>query len=280
MSLKKIFLSSKKFSVKHVNFFSIYEKEFAEFKNKKINFLEIGVLHGGSLEMWKNFFLKAKIYGADINHRSLGAKGREGRIDKDNFKIFIGDQRSKIFWSKIKKKIGEIDILIDDGGHTNEQNINTIINALPLMSNKSKIIIEDTHCSYMSSFGNPHKYSTINFCKTIIDSINLESELLYNSQNKNRISNINFYSGLVVIDIDRDLASKEKKIIFNNGKKFIENILSNKYENNFFLNCFYNIYNKFYSIIFFRNIFESIIFLINFLMNFKLIKKFKFFLKK
>jgi hypothetical protein len=273
MTLKEYFLKSKNFSVKHNNFFSIYEKELFEYKIKEFNLLEIGILHGGSLQMWKEYFPNAKIFGADINPRS-------SEFLKKEYTIIHGDQTKKKFWDKIKSTLGTIDILIDDGGHTNDQNISTIINALPLMSNKSKIIIEDTHASYMNSFGNPHRFSSINFCKTIIDSLNFESDLVYNKENISRISNINFYTGIVVIDINKELASKEKKIVFNSGEKINEDILSNKYENNFYLNIAYKYYKKFYSIGSLRKLIELVLYLKNFSINFTLFKKFYFFLKK
>ncbi|MBK9346116.1 MAG: glycosyltransferase family 2 protein [Burkholderiales bacterium] len=53
---------------KWMHYFEIYERHFGQFRNQPISLLEFGVLHGGSLQMWKHYFGKqAKIYGADIN---------------------------------------------------------------------------------------------------------------------------------------------------------------------------------------------------------------------
>ena len=89
MNLKNLFFNSKKFSVKHNNYFSIYEKELSSYRTRKFNLLEIGILHGGSLHMWDEYFPNAKIFGADINQKSYDAC-------KDDFKIIIGDQTQKI----------------------------------------------------------------------------------------------------------------------------------------------------------------------------------------
>ena len=71
--------------------------------------------------MWKNFFgKKAKIIGIELNPESK-------KLEKKGFKIFNGDQSNPDFWKNFYKKIGKIDILIDDGGHTNLQQITTLM---------------------------------------------------------------------------------------------------------------------------------------------------------
>ena len=58
------FQKSKFFSIKHENFFPIYEKTFQKYRGKPIVFVEIGVWHGGSLFMWRDYFGKdARIIG-------------------------------------------------------------------------------------------------------------------------------------------------------------------------------------------------------------------------
>ena len=42
-----------------------YEKYFFEFKEKKINLLEIGFRHGASLCLWSNYFKNGYILGLD-----------------------------------------------------------------------------------------------------------------------------------------------------------------------------------------------------------------------
>ena len=64
--------------------------------------------------------------------------------------------------------------ILDDGGHSNDQQISTTINTIPNINDDGLLVIEDTHTSYMQQFGNPHKYSFINFSKKIIDEINFK----------------------------------------------------------------------------------------------------------
>jgi len=41
---------------KWVHYFEIYERHLERFRGRDINMLEIGVSHGGSLQMWKHYF--------------------------------------------------------------------------------------------------------------------------------------------------------------------------------------------------------------------------------
>ena len=104
---------------KWTHYFEIYDRHFRKFKDKEINILEIGVSHGGSLQMWRDYFGgKTNIYGIDVNPKCKKLE------DKDT-KIFIGSQSDRNFLREIKEKIPKIDILIDDGGHTMTQQIVT-----------------------------------------------------------------------------------------------------------------------------------------------------------
>ena len=69
--------------------------------------------------MWRDYLGEnARIIGIDLNP--------EAKIfEKEGFEIFIGDQQSPKFWDYFFHEVGKIDILLDDGGHTNEQQIMT-----------------------------------------------------------------------------------------------------------------------------------------------------------
>ena len=64
----KAFIKSPYKSIKHSSYFEVYDELFSKYRNKEITFVEIGVLNGGSLFMWRNFFgSRAKIIGIDLN---------------------------------------------------------------------------------------------------------------------------------------------------------------------------------------------------------------------
>ena len=45
--------------------------------------------------------------------------------------------------------MGKIDILLDDGGHKNIQQITTFMESIRYIKKGGKIIVEDTHTSFM-----------------------------------------------------------------------------------------------------------------------------------
>ena len=116
------------------HYFEIYDRHFSRFRGKPINVLEIGVGQGGSLQMWKEYFgPSARIFGIDINPNCKA-------VEEDRIRIFIGDQEDQAFLAASADKIGRIDILIDDGGHTMQQQINTFEELLQVASGKWAVL--------------------------------------------------------------------------------------------------------------------------------------------
>ena len=137
-NLKKSFKLSPKYSIKWNNYFEIYENLFKRFQKKKITLVEVGIGNGGSLFMWQDYFgPKANIIGVELNPDAK-------KLEKNGFKIFIGDQSNPDFWKKFYKKVGKIDILIDDGGHTNLQQITTLMEAIKNVIRVNLVVIENS----------------------------------------------------------------------------------------------------------------------------------------
>lgn len=217
--LLNYFNQSKYYSLKYKNYFPVYEKLFSKFRGKKITFVEIGVLSGGSLFMWKNYFGKdARIIGVELNPDAK-------RFEKDGFEIHIGNQSDENFWKDFFNKVGEVDIILDDGGHTNFQQVVTCCSCIPFIKDKGLMVVEDVFHSYGLSYGakgffNPSKYSFINFCKKSIDDVNFrfpESKNFKFSLNK-FIYSIEFFESIVAFNIDKGLCSSVNEVIFSKGK--------------------------------------------------------------
>ena len=274
LELFKLFKKSKKFSIKWSSYFQVYEKIFSKYKNKKIKFVEIGVANGGSLFMWQKFFGKrAKIIGIDLNPNAK-------KLEKYGFKIYLGSQSDKNFWENFYKKEGKIDILLDDGGHKNLQQISTVHYSLPHIKDGGKIVIEDTSVSYVKrEFYNPSKYSFINYAKNIIDIIHRRSPLLNKNLNfyAKKIFFVEFFESIVVFSIDskkcflnkevKNNAKNEWAIDYRHNEYFreLKSKLGKEYR---FLNK-KNFFRKVIRKLFYRN------FLFNLLDNFKIKKIFK-----
>ena len=206
---------------------------FNSYKNKNIIFVEIGIANGGSLEIWKKYFGKnSRIIGIDINPACK-------IFEKDGYEIFIGNQSCPKFWNFFFKKVGKVDIILDDGGHTNLDQIITTLNTVGKIKNNGLLVIEDTHTSYTKEYNSSAKYSFVNFAKKLIDDINLNS----NSYLRKFIYSILFFDSIIVFKINRNKC-KLNKLIQNRGKNYnIENLtwMGNELNINFVNKIFFYI---------------------------------------
>ena len=217
--LLNYFSQSKYYSLKYKNYFPVYEKLFSKFRGKKITFVEIGVLSGGSLFMWKDYFGKdARIIGVELNPEAK-------KFEKEGFEIYIGNQSDENFWKGFFDKVGEVDIVLDDGGHTNFQQIVTCCSCIPSIKENGIMVVEDVFHSYGLSYGakgffNPSKYSFINFCKKSIDDINFrfpESKKFRFSLNE-YIYSAEFFESIVAFKINKNLCSSKNEVIYSKGE--------------------------------------------------------------
>ena len=262
-SLISLFEESEYHTIKYRNYFPIYEKLFSKFVNKKITFVEIGVFSGGSLFMWRKYFGKdARIIGVDLNSDAK-------RFEKDGFEIFIGNQSDENFWKAFFEKVGDVDIILDDGGHTNFQQIVTACCCIPHIKDNGILAVEDVYHSYGVSHGskgffNPSKYSFINFCKKIVDDINYRfpgSKNFKFSLNE-YIYSIEFFESLVSFKIDRKLCKIKNEVLRNKGYDILAKDLSHQHEENLpGSNKFVLKYKKFHKS--FRGNLKYIVFKIN-----------------
>jgi len=247
--LFELFYDSKKKSTKWEKYFPIYEELLSKYKDKEITFVEIGVLNGGSLEIWKKYFgKKARIIGIDKNPKCK-------QFENENYEIFIGSQSDPIFWRNFYKNIGKVDIILDDGGHTNYQQITTLVESINFIKDGGIHIVEDVHTSYFKRYGNPNKYSFINFSKKSIDDINCTFPKPGNfnySLNKS-VYSIEYYESIVVFKINRNLCNVNK-LITNKGIDSEIQDLASIYD---YLN-FQNKYPSLYKFKFIRNILRII----------------------
>lgn len=200
------------------HYFDIYERHFRKYVGEEIVVLEIGVFHGGSLRMWKDYFGdRAKIYGIDINPRCK-------ELEEDNVEILIGSQSDWGFLKELKKTIPRIDILIDDGGHTMKQQIITFQELFDHVKDDGVYLCEDVHTSYEIAYGGGYKRrkTFVEFSKKLVDSLNAyhseQPGLKVNSFTRSTAS-IHFYDSIVVFE--KQLRSKP--IDLKSGNPYFEN---------------------------------------------------------
>lgn len=149
------------------HYFEIYERHLAPYRGRPVRLVEFGVFHGGSLQMWRHYLgPQAEIVGVDINPQCA-------TLAEPGIAIEIGDQGDPALHARLKAKYGTFDIVIDDGGHTMQQQILTFQSLYPALAIGGTYLAEDLHTSYHADWGGGARRpgTFIEFAKTLIDQL-------------------------------------------------------------------------------------------------------------
>ena len=150
------------------NYTTTYEKEFEPIKDSIQSILEIGLgtiiegahssmydwktsrfidgetfndyMPGASLRAWKEYFTNAQIYGGDIQ--------QDTQFEEERIKTFLFNSTNLEECNKYLEDL-QFDIIIDDGSHNPQDQINT----MKSLYNRAKLfyIIEDIHSGNYSA---------------------------------------------------------------------------------------------------------------------------------
>lgn len=154
----------------------VYEQYFHHLKDQPIKFLEIGFYRGYSAHMWENYFSKAQLFFIDINQESYNYVNSLVRSS-----LYMVNQEDALALAAFASHVGgNFDIIIDDGGHSMNQQITSFKVLFPHIKHGGIYVIEDLHTSYaferirnkMYANSNTMQQSTIEFLKNLIDAIN------------------------------------------------------------------------------------------------------------
>ena len=175
--------------------------------------------------MWKSYFGdKVKIYGIDNNPKCKD-------LEENGIEIFIGSQSDKSFLSKIKRKIPKVDILIDDGGHTMEQQITTFEELFDHIKDNGIYLCEDLHTSYWLKYGGGLKRNGtfIEYSKDWIDFLHAyhsHQKSLQPNEFTRTVNSIHYYDSIVIIE----KKLREKPKLVKSGKISFKNKTIDKKE--------------------------------------------------
>jgi hypothetical protein len=161
-----IFYKLKLLSKKWNNYFEVYDELLKNYVGKNPKMLEIGVAHGGSLELWLKYFdNEVDLYAVDINKDFLDYKF-DAKVD-----YACVDQSSTEHWNAYLTGKPNFDIIVDDGSHDSEHQILTLITLFSKLNDGGIYVVEDTHTSYWPEWGGGlHKQGTfVEFAKQLID---------------------------------------------------------------------------------------------------------------
>ena len=147
------------------HYFEIYHRHLAQFRGRSPVVLEIGVLHGGSLEMWQRYFGPGtRVVGIDVIPECK-------RLEDEATTILIGDQADRRFLAEVRSRVPHIDIVIDDGGHQMTQQIAAFEELYPHLQPDGVYLCEDMHTSLMPEYcgGYQQQGTFLEFSKALVD---------------------------------------------------------------------------------------------------------------
>jgi SAM-dependent methyltransferase len=132
------------------HYFDVYDRHFRHLRGRSsVKVLEIGVFKGGSLRMWKEYFGPGTtVVGLDIDETCRRFENAPNRIH-----VRIGDQESVTFLAAVNREFGPFDVIIDDGGHTTAQQIQSFTNLyLAGLTEEGIYLVEDLHTNYWPEY--------------------------------------------------------------------------------------------------------------------------------
>ena len=153
-------------------FTQVYERVFGVERLSVQRLLEVGVWHGASVRMWRDWCENAQVVGVDLfkpapghsHYRSTNEAtkfyhywqiGRAG----DRLQLLAANQSSRTelgrLVSKLRKKHGEFDLVIDDGSHLQRDQQLALGYLLPLVRPGGAFVIEDIHTGVEDGYDEP-----------------------------------------------------------------------------------------------------------------------------
>lgn len=157
-----------------------YEKFFSDLVDKNIVLFELGVLRGGSMLMWRDYFLNGTIVGLDINNVDINDP--TGRT-----RFYQGSQTDIELLNKIAAENAPngFDIIIDDASHLGKLTQTSFWHLFDHHLKSGGIyVIEDWGTGYWDSWPDgkcyeklppgekrivSHDYGMVGFIKELID---------------------------------------------------------------------------------------------------------------
>ncbi|MFL6727020.1 MAG: class I SAM-dependent methyltransferase [Sphingomicrobium sp.] len=188
---------------KWIDYLDVYDRHFAKFRGTPVRMLEVGVLYGGSLELWRKYLgPDAVLFGIDITPECAQ------RVDPPN-QVRIGSQADADFLRGVVAEMGGLDIVLDDGSHRGRDQYASFKTLFPLIADGGVYAIEDVHTSYWpgdSEGGYKRRGTAIELVKQLLD----DMHAWFHSRReqlaaKEAITGIHAYESVVFIDKGRKL---------------------------------------------------------------------------
>lgn len=195
-------------TIKWEQYLPIYNKLLAPFilQGNPINLMEIGILNGGSLEIWQKFLPE----GSHITGVDISADCKKMQYN-EYIEVCIGDiSKGELINHELKDKT--FDVIVDDASHFCCNVLDNFNNTFDKLNLGGLYIIEDCHASYWKEWGGGlhGQDSTIEHFKKLVDALNyyyFKNRTILNAKDKefyekyhSQIASITFYDSIIVIE--------------------------------------------------------------------------------
>jgi len=134
-----------------------FERHFGHLRDKPVKILELGVLRGGSLLMWNEYFSEGLVVGIDLNPSTLIE-------NPERVRFYKGSQDDGVFLDRVSQECAPdgFDIIIDDASH-----IGTLTHAsfhnlfMKHLKSGGIYVIEDWGTGYWDTWPDGRTYKTV-----------------------------------------------------------------------------------------------------------------------
>ena len=93
-------------------------------------------------------------------------------MEADGYEILTLDMGKEKSWQELEAHLGgPADLIVDDGGHTNVQQLSALAHGTKLLAEGGYLVIEDLHASFLPNYYNPSRYSTWSFLQKLSDDL-------------------------------------------------------------------------------------------------------------
>jgi hypothetical protein len=142
-------------------------------RSRPIRRLEIGVFHGGSLQMWRDYVHpQSVIVGIDIDPECKRFENAEQDVH-----VRIGGQQDISFLREVTAEFGPFDVVLDDGSHMTSHMVDAFrylfANAL---TDRGIYIVEDVVCNYWTPYRDS-RMSFVDFTKILVDAMHAHYQI-------------------------------------------------------------------------------------------------------
>jgi len=150
---------------KWLHYLPVYESVID--RSRPIRMLEIGVFHGGSLRMWREYLHpQSVIVGIDIDPNC-----KQFEDPENNVHVRIGGQQDATFLQEVNSEFGPFDVILDDGSHMTSHMVESFRSLFAsALAERGVYIAEDAHSNYWKSYRDS-SMSFVDFIGVLVDAM-------------------------------------------------------------------------------------------------------------